>query len=152
MAYWLVKSEPASWSWAMMVEAGAAGTPWTGVRNHVAKNHLKLMTVGERAFFYHSNEGKAVVGIVEVIAPFAPDPTDESGRFGKVDVRAVTAMPRPVALAAIRAEPACSGMVLVNNSRMSVQPVGAAEWAVVCRMGGLGAYSGEAHHGGGPTP
>ena len=127
MAYWLVKSEPASWSWAMMVEAGEAGTAWTGVRNHVAKNHLKAMVVGERAFFYHSNEGKCIVGVVEVIAPYAPDPTDGSGRFGKVDVRAVAAMPRPVTLAAIRAEPACAGMVLVNNSRMSVQPVAPAD-------------------------
>lgn len=137
MAYWLVKSEPASWSWAMMVAAGGAGTAWTGVRNHVAKKHLMAMRVGERAFFYHSNEGKAVVGIVEVIAPYAPDPTDESGRFGAVDVRAVEALPRPVTLAEIRGEPACAAMVLVNNSRMSVQPVTAEEWALVRRLGGL---------------
>ena len=137
MAYWLVKSEPASWSWAMMVAAGEAGTAWTGVRNHLAKNHLKAMAVGERAFFYHSNEGKEIVGLVEVIAPFAPDPTDESGRFGKVDVRAVAAMPRPVALAEIRGMPECAAMMLVTNSRISVQPVSAAEWMAVCRLGGF---------------
>ncbi len=137
MAFWLLKSEPASWSWTRMVEAGGAGTPWTGVRNHSAKLHLQAMRVGETAFFYHSNEGKAVVGVVEVIAPYAADPTDESGRFGMVVVRAGTAMPRPVALAAIRAEPACRAMVLVNNSRLSVQPVSEAEWAAVCAMGGL---------------
>ncbi len=137
MAYWLVKSEPASWSWAMMVEAGAAGTAWTGVRNHVAKKHLAAMLVGDHAFFYHSNEGKEIVGIVEVIAPYAADPTDESGRFGKVDVRALHAVPRPVTLADIRDEPGCAEMVLVNNSRMSVQPVRSQEWAIVCRLGKL---------------
>ena len=137
MAFWLLKSEPASWSWTHMVEAGAAGTPWTGVRNHSAKLHLQAMRVGQQAFFYHSNEGKAVVGTVEIIAPYAPDPTDESGRFGMVVVRAGEAMPRSVGLAAIRVDPACRAMVLVNNSRLSVQPVSEAEWAAVRAMGGM---------------
>lgn len=138
MPYWLFKSEPATWSWAQQVEAGAAGTHWNGVRNHLAKKHLMAMRVGERGFFYHSNAGKAVVGIVAVIRPYYPDHTDESGRFGMVDVKAVEALPNPVTLEAIKAEPALTDMVLVNNSRLSVQPVGAAEWALVCAMGGLG--------------
>ena len=137
MACWLVKSEPDSWSWTDMVEAGAAGTPWSGVRNHAAANHMKAMRPGEHAFFYHSNEGKAVVGLVEVVRAYHPDPSDASGRFGMVDVRAARALPRPVTLAAIRAEPSLSAMVLVRNSRLSVQPVTADEWAMVCAMGGL---------------
>lgn len=137
MAHWLVKSEPSSWSWDEQVAAGAAGTPWTGVRNHLAKQHLMAMKVGERAFFYHSNEGKAVVGIVEVIKPYYPDHTDASGRFGMVDFRAVAPMPAPVTLAAIKAEPRLAAMELVVNSRLSVQPVREDEWALVCAMGGL---------------
>ena len=95
------------------------------------------MQLGEEAFFYHSNEGKAVVGIVEIIKLYYPDPSDEKGMFGMVDVRAVRPMPQPVTLAAIKAEPKLKDMILVNNSRLSVQPVSAAEWALVCRMGGL---------------
>ncbi|CAA2159158.1 hypothetical protein MBRA_04380 [Methylobacterium brachiatum] len=128
MAYWLFKSEPATWSWDQQVEAGAAGTHWNGVRNHLAKKHLMAMQVGDRGFFYHSNEGKAVVGIVEVIRPYYPDHTDETGRFGMVDVKAVEALPRPVTLDAIKADPALADMVLVNNSRLSVQPVTEPEW------------------------
>ncbi|MGU3359902.1 EVE domain-containing protein [Methylobacterium sp. M6A4_1b] len=138
MAYWLYKSEPSTWSWEQQVAAGAAGTHWNGVRNHVAKKHLMAMEVGERGFFYHSNEGKAVVGIVEVIRPYYPDDSDETGRFGMVDLRAVETLPRPVTLEAIKAEPRLAVMVLANNSRLSVQPVTEAEWAVVCEMGGLG--------------
>ncbi|MCJ2121667.1 EVE domain-containing protein [Methylobacterium sp. J-077] len=128
MAYWLFKSEPATWSWAQQVEAGATGTHWNGVRNHLAKKHLMAMQVGEQGFFYHSNEGKAVVGIVEVIRPYYPDHTDATGRFGMVDVKAVEPLPRPVTLDAIKADPALAAMVLVNNSRLSVQPVTEAEW------------------------
>jgi predicted RNA-binding protein with PUA-like domain len=128
MAYWLFKSEPATWSWDQQVEAGEAGTHWNGVRNHLAKKHLMAMHVGDRGFFYHSNEGKAVVGIVEVIRPYYPDHTDETGRFGMVDVKAVERLPRPVTLDAIKADPALADMVLVNNSRLSVQPVTEAEW------------------------
>ena len=136
MAYWLFKSEPSTWSWDQQVEAGEAGTFWNGVRNHLAKKQMQAMQVGERGFFYHSNEGKAVVGIVEVIKPYYPDHTDESGRFGMVDVRAVAPMPRPVGLDAIKAEAALKDMALVTNSRLSVQPVTEAEWAKVCAMGG----------------
>jgi predicted RNA-binding protein with PUA-like domain len=138
MAYWLFKSEPATWSWKQQVAAGEAGTFWNGVRNHLAKKQLMAMQVGERGFFYHSNEGKAVVGVVEVIRPYYPDHTDETGRFGMVDVRAVEAMKAPVTLDAIKAEAALKDMILVNNSRLSVQPVSAEEWALVRAMGGLG--------------
>ena len=137
MAHWLLKSEPDSWSWEQMVAAGATGTHWSGVRNHVAKNHLKAMQIGDEAFFYHSNHGKAVVGIVTIIKLYYPDPTDESGRFGMVDVRAHKPLPNPVDLVAIKAEARLKDMVLVNNSRLSVQPVSAAEWAIVSAMGGL---------------
>ncbi len=137
MAYWLFKSEPATWSWDQQVAAGAEGTFWNGVRNHLAKKQLMAMQVGERGFFYHSNEGKAVVGVVEVIRPYYPDHTDETGRFGMVDVRAVEAMAVPVTLDAIKAEAALKDMVLVNNSRLSVQPVTPEEWALVRAMGGL---------------
>lgn len=138
MAYWLYKSEPSTWSWDQQVAAGATGTHWNGVRNHVAKKHLMTMEVGERGFLYHSNEGKAVVGIVEVIRPYYPDDSDETGRFGMVDLRAVEALPRAVTLEAIKAEPRLAAMVLANNSRLSVQPVTEAEWAIVREMGGLG--------------
>jgi predicted RNA-binding protein with PUA-like domain len=137
MAHWLFKSEPSTWSWDQQVAAGDAGTFWNGVRNHGAKLHLQAMKAGEQGFFYHSNEGKAVVGIVEVIREYYPDHTDETGRFGMVDVRAVRPLPHPVTLDAIKAEPRLAGMVLVNNSRLSVQPVTGEEWALVCRMGGL---------------
>ena len=137
MAYWLVKSEPGSWSFDQQVAAGAKGAPWNGVRNHQAKRHLMAMKVGDRVFFYHSNEGKAVVGIVEVTKPYYPDDTDPSGRFGMVDVKALEALPEPVTLEAIKAEPSLADMVLVRNSRLSVQPVTAAEWKAVCAMGGL---------------
>lgn len=137
MAHWLFKSEPETWSWDQQVAAGAAGTHWNGVRNHVAKQHLQAMQVGERGFFYHSNEGKAVVGIVEVIRPYYPDDSDPTGRFGMVDLRAVKALPKPVSLQAIKAELRLSAMVLVTNSRLSVQPVSEAEWVLVSEMGGL---------------
>lgn len=136
MAYWLLKSEPSSWSWDQQVDAGSDGTFWNGVRNHLAKKHLMAMRVGELGFFYHSGEDKAVVGIVAIIKPYYPDPSDPSGRFGMVDVRAVGPMPKPVTLAAVRAVPALADMVLINNSRLSVQPVTDAEWAAVCALGG----------------
>jgi predicted RNA-binding protein with PUA-like domain len=137
MAHWLFKSEPSTWSWDQQVEAGDAGTFWNGVRNHGAKLNLQAMKAGEQGFFYHSNEGKAVVGIVEVIREYYPDHTDETGKFGMVDVKAVRPLPNPVTLDAIKAEPRLKDMVLVNNSRLSVQPVTEAEWALICRMGGL---------------
>jgi predicted RNA-binding protein with PUA-like domain len=137
MAHWLVKSEPSSWSWDDQVAAGAKGTSWNGVRNHQAKANLMAMKRGDQAFFYHSNEGKAVVGIVEVVKEYYPDPTDDTGKFGMVDVKAVKPLPRPVALDAVKAEPKLKAMSLVGNSRLSVQPVTDDEWALVCRMGGL---------------
>ena len=137
MAFWLVKSEPSSWSWDQQVAAGAAGTFWSGVRNHSAKLFLMAMQVGEEAFFYHSNEGKAVAGIVRVIRPFYPDPSDATGKFGMVDFAAARALPQPVTLEAIKAAPKLAKMVLVKNSRLSVQPVTPDEWAAVCAMGGL---------------
>ena len=137
MAHWLYKSEPSVWSWDNQVTQGAQGTFWNGVRNHVAKQNLMAMKIGEQGFFYHSNEGKAVVGIVEVIREYYPDHTDESGKFGMVDVKAVKAFPKPVTLDAIKGEPGLKDMILVNNSRLSVQPVTEEEWAIVCRMGGL---------------
>ena len=137
MAYWLFKSEPDSWSWEQQVATGRDGTFWNGVRNHSAKINLQAMKVGERGFFYHSNEGKAVVGLVEVIKPYYPDHTDASGKFGMVDIRAVAPLPKPVALDAIKADAGLKDMVLVNNSRLSVQPVTDAEWARICAMGGL---------------
>ena len=137
MAHWLFKSEPSTWSWEQQVKAGAKGTFWNGVRNHQAKQNLMAMKKGEQGFFYHSNEGKAVVGIVEVIREYYPDPTDESGKFGMVDVRAVRALPHPVTLEAIRSEPRLGEMALVRLSRLSVQPVTEEEWRLVCKMGGL---------------
>ncbi len=137
MAHWLFKSEPSSWSWDDQVEAGEAGTPWTGVRNHLAKKHLQVMKVGERGFFYHSNEGKAVVGIVEVLREYYPDHTDPAGRFGMVDLKAVAPLREPVTLEAIKSHPQLAEMVLIKNSRLSVQPVTAEEWRTITRLGGL---------------
>ena len=137
MAHWLFKSEPSAWSFAQQLEAGAKGTFWNGVRNHQAKLNLMAMKVGQQAFFYHSNEGKAVVGIVEIIKPYYPDPSDETGKFGMVDIRALRALPREVTLEAIKAEKRLAKMALVVNSRLSVQPVTDGEWRIVCAMGGL---------------
>jgi predicted RNA-binding protein with PUA-like domain len=137
MAYWLIKSEPASWSWADQVKAGEKGTNWNGVRNHQAKQNLMAMQIGDKAFFYHSNEGKAIIGIVEIIKPFYPDPTDPTGKFGMVDVRAVKPFKNPVTLEAIKADPRLKDMVLVNNSRLSVQPVAAQEWKIISAEGGV---------------
>lgn len=137
MAYWLVKSEPDVFSWDDQKKLGAKGGAWTGVRNHGAKLHLMAMKKGERAFYYHSNKERAVVGIVEIINTAYPDPTDETDKFVCVDVKAKEAFPTPVTLDAIKAEPKLAEMVLVKNSRLSVQPVTDAEWALVCAMGGV---------------
>jgi len=137
MAYWLVKSEPGTWSWDQQVQKGAKGDAWTGVRNHQAKAHLKAMKPGDKAFFYHSGDEKAVVGIVEVTRAAYPDPTDKTGAFVCVDVKALAPLKTPAPLAAIKANPALKDMVLVKNSRLSVQPVTAAEWKTVCAMGGV---------------
>lgn len=137
MRYWLFKSEPDAWSWEQQLARGAAGEPWTGVRNYLARNNMRAMAVGDRGFFYHSNIGRAIVGIVEVIAPAAPDPTADDPRWDCVTVRALAALPRPVTLAQIKADPRLAKMALVTHSRLSVQPVTPEEWAVICRLGGL---------------
>jgi predicted RNA-binding protein with PUA-like domain len=139
MAYWLFKSEPDAFSWDNLVSRGAKGEPWTGVRNFQARNNMRAMGVGDLGFFYHSNEGKEVVGICEVIALAHPDTTAQDGSWECVDVKAVAAVPQPVTLVAVKENPKLAAMILVNNSRLSVQPVTAEEWAEVCRMGGLDA-------------
>jgi predicted RNA-binding protein with PUA-like domain len=137
MAYWLVKSEPGTWSWDDQVKAGAKGTAWEGVRNHQAKQNLMKMKRGERAFFYHSGDEKRIMGAIEVIGEYRPDPSDKTGAFGLVDFKAVAALPKPITLAECRAEPKLKMMVLLNNSRLSVQPVTADEWRTICARGGL---------------
>jgi predicted RNA-binding protein with PUA-like domain len=136
MAHWLFKSEPSTWSWEQQLAAGAKGTFWNGVRNHLAKQQMMAMQLGDRGLFYHSNEEKAIVGVVEVIKRYYPDPTDPSGKFGMVDVRAVKPLKRPVTLAQIKAEPRLANMVLVKNSRLSVQPVTEEEWRIVMALAG----------------
>ena len=133
MAYWLLKSEPGSWSWDDQVKAGA--TEWDGVRNYQASNNMKAMELGDRCFFYHSVKEKLVVGIVEVVGLYYPDPSDASGRFGMVDVKAVKPMERSVSLSEIKAEPRLSELALVRQSRLSVVPVNQAEWQLICEMG-----------------
>ncbi len=137
MAYWLIKSEPNKWSWEMQVAAGAQGTHWNGVRNHLAKLQLMAMRLGEQAFFYHSNEGKEIVGVVEVCKLFYPDPSDETGKFGMCDFRALRAMPRAVTLTEVKATPALAKMSLLTSARLSVQPVRDEEWILICNMAGL---------------
>jgi predicted RNA-binding protein with PUA-like domain len=135
MAHWLIKTEPSSWSWDQQIDAGEKGTNWSGVRNHQAKKHLQEMQAGDEAFFYHSGEQKAVVGIVEITKPYYPDPSDKTGGFGMVDVKAVKPLGRPVTLAEIKADPRLKEMVLVKSSRLSVQPVTDAEWRAVLALG-----------------
>jgi predicted RNA-binding protein with PUA-like domain len=137
MAYWLFKSEPSVWGWDHQVAKGDVGEEWDGVRNYQARNFMRDMAVGDRGFFYHSQSEKAVVGIVEVIAAAHPDSTTDDERWECVDIKAVKAVPNPVTLDAIKAEEALADMILVKNSRLSVQPVTEAEWALVCEMGGL---------------
>ena len=137
MAYWLFKSEPGTWSWDDQVKRGAKGEHWDGVRNHQANNNMKAMKIGDLGFFYHSVDEKRIVGIVKVIREHYPDHTDEKGRFGMVDIAAVDPLPTPVGLAEIKNDPALEEMVLVKNSRLSVQPVTEAEWTHICALGGL---------------
>lgn len=138
MAYWLIKSEPDSWSWDEQAKAGANGTAWTGVRNHTAKLNLMKMKKGDRAFFYHSNVGKEIVGIAEVTREAYPDPGAKGGEpWVVVDVKAVEPLPKPVTLEAVKAAPGLKDMALLKQSRLSVQPVSAAEWKIVRTMGGL---------------
>lgn len=137
MAFWLFKSEPGAWSWDQQVKRGAKGEAWNGVRNYQANNNMKAMRKGDLGFFYHSVDEKSIVGIVEVIREHHPDPTDATGRFGLVTVRAVKPLPVPVTLTQIRAEPAMQDMALVRQSRLSVTPVDEKCWDLICRMGGL---------------
>jgi predicted RNA-binding protein with PUA-like domain len=137
MAYWLFKTEPEGWSWEQQKKKGAKGEPWSGVRNFQAAKNMKAMKKGDLGFFYHTGEEKQIVGIVEVIGEYRKDPTDETGRFGLVEVQAVKDVPRPVTLAAVKSEPRLKDMVLVKYSRLSVQPVTREEWDFVCMMGGL---------------
>ena len=138
MAYWLYKSEPFKWSWQQQVEAGAEGTFWNGVRNHLAKKQMQAMKLGDRGFFYHSNEGKEIVGLVEVIREAYPDPTAEPGEpWVVVDLKAIKPLPKPVTLAQVKATESLSKMALVTSMRLSVQPVTDEEWDIVCRMGGI---------------
>lgn len=136
MAYWLLKSEPDAFSWDDLVARGEAGEPWTGVRNHTAKLNLMAMKVGDRAFYYHSQAGKEIVGVAEVIAEHYPDPTDPKGVFVCVDIRALAPLPRLFTLAEAKADPALSEMSLVTSFRLSVQPVTEAEWRHICRQVG----------------
>ncbi len=136
-AYWLFKSEPDVFSWEMLKARGRAGEPWDGVRNYQARNNMRAMKLGELGFFYHSNDGKEIVGVMEVSALAHPDPKDDSGTWECVDVRAVADMPRPVPLSAVKEYAKLAKMALVANSRLSVQPVTPTEWKEVCRMGGL---------------
>jgi predicted RNA-binding protein with PUA-like domain len=137
MAYWLIKSEPDEWSWDQQVGRGAKGEAWSGIRNHQARNNLQAMKKGDRCLFYHTGGEKRVVGIADVAREAYPDPTTDDARWVCVDVKAVEPLPAPVTLEQIRAAPALKDMVLVKNSRLSVQPVTAAEWALVRKMGGL---------------
>lgn len=137
MNYWLMKSEPEEWSWDDQVAKGAEGEEWSGVRNYQARNKMREMQVGDRAFFYHSQSDKACVGIVEVIAPAHPDPTDDTGKWDCVTVQAVRPLPNPVTLAQIKDDPRLSEMALVKSPRLSVQPVTEAEWRIICDLGGL---------------
>ncbi len=136
MQYWLFKSEISTWSWDQQVARGAQGEEWDGVRNYQARNHMRNMKRGDLGFFYHSQKEKEIVGIVEVIAEAHPDSTTDDARWECVDIKAVRALPRPVTLAMCKAEPRLSEMVLIHNSRLSVQPVSPEEWAVVLELAG----------------
>ena len=136
-AYWLFKSERDVFSWEMLKSRRRAGEPWDGVRNYQARNNMRAMKLGDLGFFYHSNDGREIVGVLEVSELAQPDPKDDTGTWECVDVRAVADMPSPVSLSAVKENSKLAKMALVANSRLSVQPVTAAEWKEVCRMGGL---------------
>lgn len=135
MKYWLIKSEPFKYSWEQFVKDKR--THWDGVRNYQASNNMKAMKKGDQCFFYHSNEGKEIVGIAEVVKEYYPDPSDEKGRFGMVDVKPAKPLKAPVTLADIKAHPKLQNMALVRQSRLSVCPVTAEEWKVICGLGGV---------------
>ena len=135
MRYWLFKSEPSTWSWQDQIDKGESGEEWDGVRNYQARNFMREMKLGDRGFFYHSQKEKSVVGIVEVCAEAHPDSTTEDTRWDCVDIKAVREFQRPVSLDQIKADPRLEEMILVRNSRLSVQPVTEAEWQVICALG-----------------
>lgn len=137
MAYWLFKSEPSTWSWHDQVAKGAAGEEWDGVRNYQARNNMRAMEIGDQGFFYHSQKEKAVVGIVEVCKTAHPDSTTDDPRWECVDIRAVKPLIRPVTLETCKSDPRLANMVLVNNTRLSVQPVTPEEWQIILELGGL---------------
>jgi predicted RNA-binding protein with PUA-like domain len=137
MAYWLLKSEPETWSWAQQEKEGRKGAEWDGVRNFQARNNMRKMKKGDLGFFYHTGEEKAVVGIVKVVKEAHPDSTDPSGQWECVDVAAFGDLPRPVTLSEIKANPKLKDMVLARVSRLSVQPVTSQEWSIICKLGGL---------------
>ncbi len=137
MAYWLFKSEPDVWGWNDQVKRGDVGEEWHGIRNYAARNHMRTMVVGDRGFFYHSNIGKEIVGIVEVCRTSEPDSTTDDPRWDCVKIRAVQGLKRAVTLEDCKHQPGLEKMILVNNTRLSVQPVTAEEWQIVCDLGGL---------------
>ena len=137
MAYWLFKSEPDAWSWQQQVAKGAAGEEWSGVRNYQARNNMRAMRRGDLGFFYHSNVGKEIVGVVEICAESHPDSTTDDPRWDCVDIRAVKALPRPVTLDQAKADPRLAEMALVTNTRLSVQPVTESEWKIICQLASL---------------
>lgn len=132
MNYWLIKSEPFKWSWDQQVKKGVEH--WDGVRNYQASNNMKAMEIGDLAFFYHSNEGKEIVGIVEVVKEYYPDHTDPKGRFGMVDFKAVKPVNKPVTLAQIKSDPELADMALLKQSRLSVSPVKKSEWDYILKL------------------
>jgi predicted RNA-binding protein with PUA-like domain len=135
MAYWLYKSEPGTWSWDDHVRAQV--THWDGVRNFQAAANMRKAALGDRGFFYHSGDAREIVGVVEVVKTWYPDPDDGIGKFGLIDLKVVGPFPKPVTLAQVKQDPALKDMVLVKNSRLSVQPVTDAEWEHICRLGGF---------------
>jgi predicted RNA-binding protein with PUA-like domain len=137
MRYWLFKSEPSTWSWDDQVAKGDLGEEWDGVRNYQARNNMREMSIGDRGFFYHSQTEKAVVGIVEVVAQAHHDSTTDDERWECVDIKAIAPVPNPVTLEQVKKNEALSEMVLAKNTRLSVQPVTAAEWKIICEMGGV---------------
>lgn len=137
MNYWLFKTEAETFSWDIQKSRGAKGEPWSGVRNWTAARNMKEMKKGDLGFFYHTGDEKRIVGIVEVIGGYRKDPTDETGKFGLVDVKAVKDFPTPVTLAQVKADPKLKDMVLARTARLSVQPVTPEEWKYICKLGGV---------------
>ncbi len=135
MQYWLFKSEPGAWSWDDQVKKSVEH--WDGVRNYQANNNMKAMKIGDKGFFYHSVNEKQIVGVVEIVKEHYPDPSDKSGRFGMVDIKALYPVKHPVTLAEVKQEPALKDLALVRQSRLSVVPVGKDEWKVMCKMAGV---------------